>query len=96
MFVFLAVRWPFPLSFERNVALGKVDSDECNADGIASAAFESRFTPSPSPERDRLKESICCGKAKEFWIQVEQLHRSTNYAYTIADHAFGDRVAVKQ
>jgi len=32
--VFLAVGWPFLLSFERNVALGEVDSNERDADGI--------------------------------------------------------------
>jgi hypothetical protein len=42
VFVFLAVGWPFLLSFERNVALGEVDSDERDADRIASAAPELR------------------------------------------------------
>src|SRR6266702_813834 len=40
VFVLLAVGRPFFLCFERNVAIGEVDSDERNANWIASAAFE--------------------------------------------------------
>src|SRR6266481_366178 len=40
VFVFLTVGRPFLLSFERYVSLGKVDSDERNADWIAASSLE--------------------------------------------------------
>ena len=46
--------------------------------------------------RQRLEEPIRSRKTKELWIQVEELHRATNHADSIADHAFRDRVSVKQ
>ncbi len=75
------------LPFERDVLLSKVDSDERDADSVAGASFVLLVRHRPSLGRDRLKKAICSRKAKD---------RPTNYAYTIADHAFRDRVAVKQ
>lgn len=40
MFIFLAIGGPALASFERDVLLSKVDSDECNADWIPTAPFK--------------------------------------------------------
>lgn len=97
IFVFLAVCRPAFTPFEGDVLVGEVYADEGDADGIGFPTFGiSPYAFLSSPERDRLKKPICSREAKELWIQVEKLHRPTNDTDSIADHAFCDRIAVKQ